>query len=197
MAVARELTRLFAFDIFVFIPAFHAPHKRRIAPTLALDRYAMLCLATKDEPLFLVSKIEIESPDRPYSIQTVTRLKEELPDSEIFFTMGADSWMDISTWREWEELLLITNHIVVGRPGIEIGFEHVTDHVRERIVDARGDYAKVSQPRDGRRIYVTDAVNLDVAATDIRQMIREGDIGWKNEVSEEVANYIEKYQIYT
>jgi len=198
LAVAKELTKLFALDIFVFIPAFHAPHKRRKAPTPALDRYAMLCLATNDEPLFLISKMEIDVPERPYSIQTLTRLGNELPDSEIFFAMGADSWMDITTWREWEELLLLTNHIVVGRPNIEISFDHITDRVRERIIDARGDDAKISQANDHvPHIYITDTVNLDVAATDIRQKIREDDAGWREDVPKEVANYIEKYQIYS
>lgn len=196
VAVAGELTKLFELDIFVFIPAFNAPHKRRKAPTPAVDRYTMLCLATNDESLFLVSKMEIDVPERPYSIQTLGRLKSELPESEIFFTTGADSWTDITTWREWEELLLMTNHIVVGRPNIQISFDHVTDRVRERIIDARGDRARIAST-PGPHIYITDAVNLDISATEIRQKIREGDAGWREDVPKEVANYIEKYQIYT
>jgi nicotinate-nucleotide adenylyltransferase len=199
VAVAKELRRLFELDIFVFIPAFHAPHKRRKAPTSALDRYAMLCLVTNDEPLFLVSKMEIEVPERPYSIQTLTQLKSELPDSEIFFTMGADSWMDIATWREWEELLLMTNHIVVGRPNIEISFEHVSKRVRRRIIDVRAeDDATIALPGDhGPHIYITDTVKLDVAASEIRRQIREGDASWREDVQKDVAKYIEKYQIYS
>ena len=197
LAVGRELKRLFELDIFVFIPAFHAPHKRRKAPTPALDRYAMLCLATNDEPEFLVSKMEIDLPDRPYSIQTLTRLRRELRDAEIFFTMGADSWADITTWREWEELLLMTNHIIVGRPNAEISFEQVSDRVRERIIDEREAPKIVPAGEHDPHIYITDTVRLDVAATDIRQKIREGDAGWREDVPKEVANYIEKYQIYS
>ena len=49
MAVARSLLELFALDEVLFIPAYVAPHKRdrRVSP--ALDRYAMLALATQDE----------------------------------------------------------------------------------------------------------------------------------------------------
>jgi nicotinic acid mononucleotide adenylyltransferase len=47
-----------------------------------------------------------------------------------------------------------------------------------------------------KKIYITDAVELDVAATDIRRRIREGDQTWKADVPKEVAKYIEKYQIY-
>ena len=52
--------------------------------------------------------------------------------------MGADSWMEITTWREWERVLALSNHIVVTRPGYELSVEHVTPAIRERIVDLRG-----------------------------------------------------------
>ena len=44
LSTARRLTEIFRFDEFNFVPACHAPHKRRKTPTPALDRYAMLCL---------------------------------------------------------------------------------------------------------------------------------------------------------
>ncbi len=210
LAIAHALLKQFELDAFVFIPAFHAPHKLRKQPTSAYDRYAMLCLITDDEPNISVSKMEIEMPERPYSVETLARLKAEMPDDEIFFVMGADSWMDITTWREWEKVLLMTNHIVVTRPGVEIGFDHVPDEIRERIVDLRGslnaktqsnrdanelDSAEVQRPNKDR-IFFTDAVELNISATEIRQKIHENDPSWLTEVPNEVANYIEKYQIY-
>ena len=137
LTIARALLRVFALDEFVFIPAFHAPHKKDKRPTSAFHRFAMLALATNDEPQIKVSKMELDVPERPYSVETLTRLKNELTDTEIFFVMGADSWADITTWREWEKVLTLTNIIVVTRPDYEIGFNHVTDEIRERIVDLR------------------------------------------------------------
>ena len=200
LAIAHALLALFEMDQFVFIPAFRAPHKLRKQSSSAYDRYAMLCLITADDPVISVSKMEIEMPERPYSVETLARLKDEMPDDEIFFVMGADSWMDITTWREWEKVLLMTNHIVVTRPGIEIGFEHVTDEIRERIVDLRGE----SEPGtvatgfrvDRPSIFITDTVEMKISATEIRQKIHENDPSWLTEVPAEVANYVEKYQIY-
>lgn len=197
LAVAGSLTEMFDLDEFIFIPAFHAPHKKRLQPTSAYDRYAMLCLATNAEANISVSKIEIEAPNRPYTLETLERLKELLPQSRLYFVMGADSWADITTWREWEKVLSITDHIVVSRPGYSIGTEHVTDEIRERIVDLRGissDPATHTGPDS--RIYFTDAVNADISATAIRQKFRENDPEWRNDLTREVANYIEKYQIY-
>jgi cytidyltransferase-like protein len=33
LTIARKLTELFALDEFVFVPAFHAPHKKDKKPT--------------------------------------------------------------------------------------------------------------------------------------------------------------------
>ncbi len=194
LAISEALTEQFELDSFVFIPAFHAPHKARLKPTSAYDRYAMLCLATQDAPKMTVSRMEIEVPERPYSVETLSWILKEMPDDEIFFVIGADSWRDIGTWREWERVLTMVNIIVVTRPGVEIGFDHVSERVRERIVDLRNDEAEVG---DQRSIYITDAVNMNISATEIRRKIREADLTWHEDVTAEVANYIEKYQIYS
>ena len=156
----------------------------------------MLCLTTQADREVTISRIELEMPERPYSVETLSRLTEELPDDDLFFVMGADSWMDITTWREWERVLALTNHIVVTRPGTEIGTGHVTNEIRERIVDLRGDKEYTEGSGTQKRIYLTDAVQYDTSATDIRRKIRENDQTWRHDVSIEVANYVEKYQIY-
>ncbi|MBX3283430.1 MAG: nicotinate-nucleotide adenylyltransferase [Acidobacteria bacterium] len=196
LAIANALIRQFELDEFAFVPAFHAPHKRS-APTSAFDRYAMLCLATQNEPRISVSRIEIEMPQKPYSVETLGRITEMLPREEVFFVMGADSWMDIRTWREWEKLLEMADHIVVTRPGYEIDTEHVTESIRERIIDVRDRDVPVKTDANAKNIYFTDAVGVDLSATAIRKKIKEGDDSWREDVPEAAAKYIIKYQIYS
>ena len=195
IAIADKIVELFDLDQFVFIPAFHAPHKRRKVPTSAYDRYAMLCLATQGREEMSVSRMEFDMPERPYSVETLGRLNEIYPDDQIFFVMGADSWMEITTWREWETVLSLTDHIVVTRPGYEIAFDHVTDEIRNRIVDLRGG-VKPETESGRNQIFITDAVSMDISATEIREKIGMNDAVWRDDVPGEVANYIEKYQIY-
>lgn len=197
LAIANTLLERFELDEFVFIPAFHAPHKVRLKPTSAYDRFAMLCLITENMPNISVSKMEVEAPERPYSVETLTRLHTERPNDEIFFVMGADSWMDIRTWREWEKVLSLSNHIVVNRPGYDISFDHVTDEIHERIVDLRRTDKTAFESDKVKRIYITDAVDMDISATEIRKKIRTGDPTWRQDVPAEVAIYVEKYQIYS
>jgi nicotinate-nucleotide adenylyltransferase len=196
ITIAKRLTALFDLDEFVFIPAYHAPHKKRLAPTPALDRFAMLALATNNENNISISKMEIEVPSKPFTVETLTRLNELLPNEQLFFVMGADSWRDIRTWREWEKVLTLTNHIVVTRPGYEVSAEHLTREIGEMVVDVRGQSEVVIKSESEKTIYVTDVVNIDIAAVEIRKKIREGDDSWRDDVTLEVAKYIEKYQIY-
>ena len=199
IAIADKIVELFDLDQFVFIPAFHAPHKRRKVPTSAYDRYAMLCLATQGREDISVSRMEFDMPERPYSVETLGRLNEIYPNDQIFFVMGADSWMEITTWREWETVLSLTDHIVVTRPGYEIAFDHVTDSIRERIVDIRGKEEgkrRRGEEEKENKIFITDAVAMDISATGIREKIGMNDAAWRDDVPGEVANYIEKYQIY-
>lgn len=212
LAIAGALIEQFELDEFVFIPAFHAPHKLRKQPTSAYDRYAMLCLITNASEQISVSKMEIEAPDRPYTFETLATLRERLGDTEIFFVMGADSWMEITTWRKWKEVVTLANHIVITRPGFDIGFSHVTDDIRARIVDLRLPInakaqsrkiemsiqpLKAQSPKIKNQIFITNAVNINISATEIRNKIRRGDPTWRDDVASEVAKYVEKYQIYS
>ncbi len=202
MSVARALLNLFALDEILFIPAHVAPHKREQRVTPALYRFAMLALATQGEPQMRVSTIELDAPERPYTVETLARLKEECGlNAQLFFVMGADSWTEIKTWREWERVLLATNHIVMARPGYELESSHVTDEIRERIVDLRGarreEAARSVEESEAEKIYVTDAVQMDVSATMIRQLVRAGQSSeWPALVPQPVAEFIVKYRLY-
>ncbi len=195
LTIARKLIEVFDLDEFVFIPAFHAPHKKDKNPTSAFHRYAMLALATNDEPKIKVSRIELDAPERPYTYETLSKLKNELKNSQIFFVMGADSWTEITTWREWETVLRIVDIIVVTRPDYDIEFSHITSEIKEKIVDLRHEN-DLRLATDDSRIYITDAVQLDISATEIRWKIKENDNSWRELVPLEVAKYIKKYDLY-
>jgi nicotinate-nucleotide adenylyltransferase len=202
MSVARALLKLFALDELIFIPAHVAPHKRDQRVTPALERYAMLALATQDEARMCVSTIELDCPERPYTVETLARLKEKYgEEADLFFIMGADSWTDIRTWREWERVLGLTNHIVMARPGYNLDAAHVTRSIRERVVDLRGvsseEVERIVHASASEKIYVTDAVQMDISATAVRQLVKAcGQEDWRALVPHPVAEFIEKYRLY-
>jgi nicotinate-nucleotide adenylyltransferase len=201
-AVARNLLRLFGLDEVIFVPAFVAPHKRDRKVSPSFDRYAMLALATQGEESFRVSTVELSAPEKPYTVETLTRLREASGETaRLFFVMGADSWEEITTWREWERVLTLTDQLVVTRPGYELPTDHVTEAVRGRIVDVRGwpggRVAAELEGADGPRIYLTDAAKIKMAATDVRAKVARGDWDALGElVVPAVAEYIRKYGLY-
>jgi len=176
--IARRVSDVFEIEKVVFIPAQMAPHKIGRPVTDPIHRYAMLALATQDDPRLLVSTYELDDPDRRYTVDTVEHFQRELNDlTELFFIMGADSWSEITTWREWERLLTMTNHIVVTRPGAELTKSHVGVH--------------------GERVFFTDVVMNDVSATNIRRLASEGRTDeLVNLLPGPVLEYIKKYEIY-
>ena len=213
LEIARRVSEVFEIDKVLFIPAQVAPHKIGRPVTEPIHRYAMLALATQDDPRLSISTFELDAPDRRYTVDTIEHFQRELGDStELFFIMGADSWSEITTWRKWQQLLAMTNHVVVTRPGYEPETTHVAC-LGERVVDLRTvegiDSAALSPnrcqdtvPQDEAdaaepRIFFTDVVMKDVSATNIRRLASEGRfealIGL---VPGPVLEYIKKYGIY-
>jgi nicotinate-nucleotide adenylyltransferase len=193
LEIARGVLQLFEIENVIFIPAPMAPHKIGRPVTQPLHRYAMLALATQNDSRLRLSTFELDAPDRRYTVNTVEHFQQKLGNStELFFIMGADSWSEITTWREWERLLTMTNHIVVTRPEYELETSHV-GALHERIVDLRA-----SRERNASGgIFFTDVVMNDVSATNIRRLASEGRTDeLASSLPGPVLEYIKKYQIY-
>lgn len=200
LEVARRVLQLFELDEVIFVPACVPPHKRNANVTSAFHRFAMLALATETDRRLLVSTIELDAPEEPYAVETVERIRGTLGErTELFFLMGADSWLEITSWHEWERLLSMCHFVVVTRPGFEIeGVDY--SNMSIPVVNAIGHCdpeSNLSAEMKTPHVLLTDAANVDVSATQIRAAVRENDLAaLKAMVPPAVANYIEKYDLY-
>lgn len=196
--IARAVVQHFDVEQLLFIPASRPPHKGSRAIACAYHRFAMAILATVDEPRVLVSTIELEAPDRPYTFETIERLRSQFGvETRLFFVMGADSFEEINTWREPSRLLSSTNLIVVTRPGHDIETSHLEAGFRSKIVDLRGcdSDRPDSEKMADQHIYLTRYVNDEVSSTEIRQRARDGK-SIEGLVPPAVVDYIRKYDLY-
>src|SRR5262245_2976538 len=99
LEIAHTISDLFKIEKVRIVPAQVAPHKIGRPVTPSVHRYAMLALATQNDPRSSISTFEIDAPDRCYTVHTVEHFQKYLGDStELFFIMGADSWAEIKTW---------------------------------------------------------------------------------------------------
>jgi nicotinate-nucleotide adenylyltransferase len=196
LKVARGVQQSFGLDELFFVPASEPPHKRGAGISSAFHRFAMLALATEQDERLRVSTIELDQPERPYAVETVARMQEQLgSDCRLFFVMGADSWSEITTWREWQRLLSMCDHIVVTRPGYELG----SPPAGAQVIDARGrtgaEIKTLVERSAAPGIFLTDFVFEDVSATAIRAAARNGE-GLAKMTPPAVAEYIRKYRLY-
>jgi nicotinate-nucleotide adenylyltransferase len=198
LQVAQAILKPFGLERVLMVPAFVPPHKRHTVLSDAYHRYAMVALATAEQPALMASTIELESPSMPYTIETLRRLQQEYQNADLFFVMGSDSFADVTTWREHERLLADHFIIVATRPGRAGGDQaaHLGASLRSRVVDLRGRAQPPEATLGAPHIFLTDYVYEDVSATRIRELCAQGsDVG--DLVPEEVASYIAKYGLYS
>jgi nicotinate-nucleotide adenylyltransferase len=200
LEVAGRVLELFELDEVIFVPACVPPHKRGAGITSAFHRFAMLALATGHDQRLRISTVELDAPERPYAVDTVARMQHALGSSRrLFFLIGADSWSEITAWHDWQKLLKMCDLIVVTRPGYDLKATEPPDVAN--IVDVRGMSRQEISERlnaDGDpRVFLTDAVMIDVSATRIRAAAQSDERKeLRANVPAEVAIYIEKYELY-
>jgi nicotinate-nucleotide adenylyltransferase len=201
VAVARAVLQLFELDEVLFVPACVPPHKRNAKVTSPFHRFAMLSLATEDDQQLRISTSDLDVPNEPYAVETVARIRKSVgKDTDLFFLMGADSWLEIESWHDWRRLIELCHFIVMTRPGYELD-STALPNMPITVLDVRGESGR---HRDTMRSYyqkphafITDKVMMDISASSIRAAARSGETERLREmVPDAVAKYIEKYGLY-
>jgi nicotinate-nucleotide adenylyltransferase len=197
--IARAIVRKFDLNELLVIPAYCPPHKHEDAISDAYHRYAMAVMATEDEPRIFVSTIELQLPERPYTFETLERLRESYEkEVQLFFIMGADSFIEFAGWREPDRILASAHVIVAARTGSEIDVSRLPERFKSRVLElgtqSYGHQDAKEVDRNGL-IYLTNYVREDVSSTDIRDRVREGE-EIHSMVPSRVADYMEKYGLY-
>jgi nicotinate-nucleotide adenylyltransferase len=102
----------------LFVPAGIPPHKHDTR-TPVKHRLKMLHLAIDNNPLFELSRVEIDRPGPHYTIDTVRIIQAQNPDDELFFIMGGDVYRDLPNWDRPQEMFKTCKLAVavMRRPG--------------------------------------------------------------------------------
>ncbi len=161
----------------------------------------MVALACSEHPKFVPSLSEagreMGGQQVFYSIETVRHFKHVFhrQDDHLFFILGADSFLKIPTWKDYETLLNSCDFIVASRPGFR------SDVLRlvippELLARPAADHQNVHAIALRRtRIYLLDSVSCDISATDVRRRLHRG-LSVTGLVPARVEEYIEKQALY-
>jgi nicotinate-nucleotide adenylyltransferase len=156
----------------LFVPAGQPPH-RHAPGASALDRWAMVCLATAAHQGFEASDVEIVRDGPSYAVDTVDALRRSHPTDDFVLIVGSDTLPEMSSWREPDRLFALCRVAVVDRPGC-------------------GEATSASGSLQALNV---SGLGLDVSATAIRQLAAAGR-SVRHLVSDGVADHILKRGLY-
>ena len=190
LRIAEDIRETYNFEKIIFIPAYVSPLKSK-SNASAEDRLNMLNLATKDNPKFEISTIEIARKGKSYTIDTVKFFKEKLGYNP-YFIVGTDAFLTLHLWKDSKELVKLTNFIVVGRG--QDTFYSIKTYIEEYFPESPLiRKTKINPEITG--IYFFDCRRIDVSSTEIRHRIKENK-SIKYLVLKEVEDYIYEKNLY-
>ena len=173
LRAAENAREALGLDRVHFVPAAVPPH--RAAPTAsALDRYAMVALATAGDPGFVPWDGEIRRQGASYTVDTAEALLRENPGAALTLIVGADNLALLPQWKEPARLLALCTVAVVGRPG---------------------EPAATAPGMDPSRFVHVEGSHLPIASSALRERVRTGR-SVRYLVPDAVAGYIDKRGLY-
>ncbi|MBB2890931.1 nicotinate-nucleotide adenylyltransferase [Flexivirga oryzae] len=173
LVAASEVQARLGLDEVVFVPTGQPWQKSGRDVTPAEDRYLMTVIATASNPRFTVSRVDIDRPGPTYTLDTLTDLRRQRPDAELFFITGADALAQILSWRGVDQMWPLAHFIGVTRPGHVLSDDGL--------------------PRE--HVQLMEVPAMAISSTNCRQRVVDGEPVWYL-VPDGVVQYIGKYQLY-
>lgn len=169
-------------DKVLFMPAGNPPHKRNRAGRASDgQRVDMVRLAIEDNPHFELSLAEMHETGYTYTYRTLEELKEQNPDTDYYFIIGADSLFTFDEWKEPARICRACTLIVAVR-------DHASsDELNQEIKRLSAEY-------EGH-FTLLDTMNIDVSSHQIRSWVSEGK-SLKYYVPDPVISYMKENGIY-
>lgn len=116
LRLALELQEKYKFNEIRFVPCKNPVFNKK--PAVSLEhRIAMLKLAIKDQPNFIVDESERDRTGPSYMIDTLLNLQTEKPKEKFMLIMGSDAFEDFYQWHCCEDIITLAKLLVVPRGG--------------------------------------------------------------------------------
>ncbi len=178
LRVAEEVRQSLSFDRILFIPSCYPPLKKDDLAN-SDDRASMVKLAIEGNPLFEVSDIECRGEGASYSLVTINKLREVYGDEKLFLILGLDAFLDIPNWYMPDSVVGSVDFVLLSRPPelfremikspyIDISQDSIEKFERDKLTSYKGTL------KSGKMIIFLKVTSLDISATLIRNLIRQG-----------------------
>lgn len=169
-------------DVVRFLPSGNPPHKRhRDGRGSDEQRVQMVSLAIEGNPHFELSLEDMVKDEYSYTYRLLERFKEQNPDEELYFIIGADSLFDFDKWKKPDRICELCTLVVATRnQTAKEEFEAKLNAMAEKY---SGRFIKLHTP------------DLDISSNQIREWVAQNK-SIRYYVPEAVRSYIEKQKMY-
>ena len=182
LLLAETAYQQFDLDEVLIMPTKNTYYKKMNNLVQAEDRVNMVKLAIEDNPHFVLSREELNRDGTTYTVDTLTRLTAQEPDSRFYFIMGADSLYHLESWREPRKILSMAVILVAGREGSGIGAS----------LRSQKEYLENKFDADIRML---QSPVMEISSNDLRRRVREGR-SIRYLLPKPVAEYIYENKLY-
>ncbi|MAG35198.1 MAG: nicotinate (nicotinamide) nucleotide adenylyltransferase [Dehalococcoidia bacterium] len=180
LALATQVAATSKLDEVWFIPAQRSPLKARI-PTSDRHRLAMLALALRDQPRFVISRVDLDRPAPSYTTDTVEAVRAQVGEGPaLFLIAGADMLLDLPDWRDPDRLLSLCRVLAASRPG----------YPKEVPADLLA-----ALPAARSRVAIVPITKRDISSTLVRERLACGR-SIHSLVAPAVEEYIREHRLY-
>jgi nicotinate-nucleotide adenylyltransferase len=177
-----------------FIPAAVPPHKNLKAVASFKHRVKMIELALTGRPEFTLSTIEASLPEPSYTIDTLRHFHTHTAiATDFFFIIGADAFLDITTWKSYRQVLQSTHIVALSRAG------SVSEKIIEliqRLGYKTDTHESWLHPVFHKKIFFFSLPVIDLSSSRIRQNIKDN-LPVPGAVPPAVLDYIRAHGLYT
>ena len=98
----------------IFLPTGNPPHKHEGLED-AEDRFEMTRLAVQGVPGFTASRMELDREGVIYTVDTLSRLHKQMPDTAFDYIIGEDTLLDLPNWRKPDKVFTLCRFLVCCR----------------------------------------------------------------------------------
>ena len=195
LRTAEEVGEGLDLEKVYLIPSASPPHKTDEPVTPFHHRLAMAGMAANQSPMLEALDLEGKRPGLSYSIETLRELRNMLgPESDLYFIIGTDAFIEIDTWMEYQRLFDYANFAVIRRAGYDVkSFESFLTTLHSDIKST--SVADVYVISSGKKILVITSTLMEISSTRIRQLAAQGR-SVRFLVPEAVGEYIRQQGLY-
>lgn len=167
---ADESRRRLGLSSLFLLPAGDPPHRGTPQASTG-QRLEMLNLALEEFPWLKLDDRETRRQGPSYMVETLLEIRTAFPLRPLLLVIGQDAANLLHTWFQWKQLFSLAHIVILTRPASNRQYpQELFQQFTSRLTS---DVSELQASLAGKVLQL-DVESIDVSATDIKRLIRQG-----------------------